>query len=267
MMMMMMTWILAPCRLVGRCQRFGEIYCPHLQGWRWQYVSTKRWHIPLSQHGAKTQNNISLPRSLSSSLSNLFMNLARWKLTVILCIMSLSTMALYLTNRNSVCYVTYSRLQCNETIGHGRSKTTKTETAQRTLLVETESRLISYVLRTLFIHMQIKCSEEYNVRRMSYRTGTFLTYLSPTWKVEIFLTTLTVSKLTCTATFICYLSDWEIGVWRYNKFGASSHGVSTVASWVGVVREGEDGGTLGIDLLLCRWCSSFSMDASICSTS
>jgi hypothetical protein len=40
-MMMMLFWVLAPCRLVGRCQRFGETYCFHLQSWR----------------GAKTQKN------------------------------------------------------------------------------------------------------------------------------------------------------------------------------------------------------------------
>jgi hypothetical protein len=32
--MVMMFWALAPCRLVGRCQRFGVTYCFHLQGWR-----------------------------------------------------------------------------------------------------------------------------------------------------------------------------------------------------------------------------------------
>jgi hypothetical protein len=25
--MMMFFWVLAPCRLVGRCQHFGETYC------------------------------------------------------------------------------------------------------------------------------------------------------------------------------------------------------------------------------------------------
>jgi hypothetical protein len=30
--MMFFFWVLAPCRLVGRCQRFGETYCLHLQG-------------------------------------------------------------------------------------------------------------------------------------------------------------------------------------------------------------------------------------------
>jgi hypothetical protein len=29
---MMLFWVLAPCRLDDRCQRFGEILCLHLQG-------------------------------------------------------------------------------------------------------------------------------------------------------------------------------------------------------------------------------------------
>jgi hypothetical protein len=28
-------WVVTPCRLVGRYQRFGGTYCLHLQGWRW----------------------------------------------------------------------------------------------------------------------------------------------------------------------------------------------------------------------------------------
>jgi hypothetical protein len=31
MTMMMFFWVLEPCRLVGRCQHFGETYCLHLQ--------------------------------------------------------------------------------------------------------------------------------------------------------------------------------------------------------------------------------------------
>jgi hypothetical protein len=30
--MIMMFWDLAPCRSIGRCQRFGEICYRHLQG-------------------------------------------------------------------------------------------------------------------------------------------------------------------------------------------------------------------------------------------
>jgi hypothetical protein len=43
-LMMLLLWVVTPCRLVGRCQRFGETYCLHLQGCRWrQYVFPKRW--------------------------------------------------------------------------------------------------------------------------------------------------------------------------------------------------------------------------------
>jgi hypothetical protein len=31
--MMLFFWVLVPCRLVGRCHRFGEKYCLHRQGW------------------------------------------------------------------------------------------------------------------------------------------------------------------------------------------------------------------------------------------
>jgi hypothetical protein len=58
-MMMKFFWVLAPCRLNGTCQRFGETYCLHLQGWIWwQYVSPKRWNQPTSQHGVTNQNKI-----------------------------------------------------------------------------------------------------------------------------------------------------------------------------------------------------------------
>jgi hypothetical protein len=30
---MIFFWDLVLCRLIGRCQRFGETYCLHLQGW------------------------------------------------------------------------------------------------------------------------------------------------------------------------------------------------------------------------------------------
>jgi hypothetical protein len=73
-------WVVTPCRLVGRHQRFGEKYCLHLQGWnggagkwrayiwleggqalqrwRWsQYVSLKRWYLPTSLHSVTSQSN------------------------------------------------------------------------------------------------------------------------------------------------------------------------------------------------------------------
>jgi hypothetical protein len=31
-MTMLFIWILMLCRLIGRCQHFGETYCLHLQG-------------------------------------------------------------------------------------------------------------------------------------------------------------------------------------------------------------------------------------------
>jgi hypothetical protein len=30
---MLVSWVLAPCGFVDRCQRFGETCCLHLQGW------------------------------------------------------------------------------------------------------------------------------------------------------------------------------------------------------------------------------------------
>jgi hypothetical protein len=46
-------WVVTPCGLVGRFQRFGETYCPHLQGWS----PPKRWYLPTSPHGVTTQEN------------------------------------------------------------------------------------------------------------------------------------------------------------------------------------------------------------------
>jgi hypothetical protein len=73
-MVMLFFWVLAPYRLIGRCQPLdaklesGRIYiglckslhfpASPLQPWRWKkYVSPKRWHLPTSLHGAKIQNN------------------------------------------------------------------------------------------------------------------------------------------------------------------------------------------------------------------
>jgi hypothetical protein len=52
---MMLFWVLTPCRLVGRYQRFGETHCLHLQGG--QDVSPKRWYVPTSLHGVTTHKN------------------------------------------------------------------------------------------------------------------------------------------------------------------------------------------------------------------
>jgi hypothetical protein len=74
---MMFFWVLASCRLVGRCRHFGETYFLHLKAvsisalsqprrWR-QYASPKRWHLPMSLHGAKTQNNIIILTAVKTS--------------------------------------------------------------------------------------------------------------------------------------------------------------------------------------------------------
>jgi hypothetical protein len=48
-MMRMTFWVLAPCRLVGRCQRFEEI-CLHLQGWKPQIsLSEPLWGGNIAQ--------------------------------------------------------------------------------------------------------------------------------------------------------------------------------------------------------------------------
>jgi hypothetical protein len=60
MMMILFICALAPCRLVGRWQCFGETYCLHIvfsPEDEWQYVSPNRWHLSTSLHGAKTQKN------------------------------------------------------------------------------------------------------------------------------------------------------------------------------------------------------------------
>jgi hypothetical protein len=57
---MAMLWVVTPCRLVTRCQRFEETYFLHFRAeGRWRgYVYLKRWYLPTSLHGVTTQNNI-----------------------------------------------------------------------------------------------------------------------------------------------------------------------------------------------------------------
>jgi hypothetical protein len=56
---MMFFWVSAPCRFVGRFQRFEETYCLHLQGWSWrQYVSMKSWNLPASLHVVSKPRNV-----------------------------------------------------------------------------------------------------------------------------------------------------------------------------------------------------------------
>jgi hypothetical protein len=48
-MMMLVFWVKSPCGLIGRYQRFGGTYCPHLQG---------HFYLLTSPHGVTTQNNV-----------------------------------------------------------------------------------------------------------------------------------------------------------------------------------------------------------------
>jgi hypothetical protein len=93
---MKLFWVLAPCRHVGRRQRFGKTYCIHLQGWsgdarKWRDlyrvrgregwgsgpiryqglvfdVSPKRWHLPTRLHATKTPKNfIIIPTAVNTS--------------------------------------------------------------------------------------------------------------------------------------------------------------------------------------------------------
>jgi hypothetical protein len=46
MMTTLFFWVVMQCRLVGRCQFFGETYCLHLQGWSpsnylWDYTTSQ----------------------------------------------------------------------------------------------------------------------------------------------------------------------------------------------------------------------------------
>jgi hypothetical protein len=43
-MTMLFFWVVTPCRLVGRCQRYGETSCPQL-----------RWYLPTRLHGVTNQ--------------------------------------------------------------------------------------------------------------------------------------------------------------------------------------------------------------------
>jgi hypothetical protein len=59
--------VLVPCRLVGRCQRFGETYCLQLQGWRTEtlvstYESTQR--LNPEEHRPQRSVNLKSHRSV-----------------------------------------------------------------------------------------------------------------------------------------------------------------------------------------------------------
>jgi hypothetical protein len=66
-------WVVTPCSLVGRYQRFGEIYSLHLQGWsggagEWRvYIGLEEgqagirpWYLPTSLHVVTIQNIVRL---------------------------------------------------------------------------------------------------------------------------------------------------------------------------------------------------------------
>jgi hypothetical protein len=47
-MLMLVFWVVTPCGLLGRYQRFRGTYCLHLQ-------PMKCWYLPTSPHGVTTQ--------------------------------------------------------------------------------------------------------------------------------------------------------------------------------------------------------------------
>jgi hypothetical protein len=58
-MSMLVFWVLTPCGLERRFQRFGRTSLLHLYSWRCrQYVPPKRWYLPTCSHGVTTQKNI-----------------------------------------------------------------------------------------------------------------------------------------------------------------------------------------------------------------
>lgn len=53
--MVLLSRVLAPCRLVSGLPHYAGTYYLNLQG-----ISAKRWHLPKSLHGDKTQNNTTI---------------------------------------------------------------------------------------------------------------------------------------------------------------------------------------------------------------
>jgi hypothetical protein len=57
----MLYWVLIPRCSVGRCQRFKETYCLHLQGWRPTSMFLRNAvNLPTTPHGVTTKNNIGI---------------------------------------------------------------------------------------------------------------------------------------------------------------------------------------------------------------
>jgi hypothetical protein len=69
-MSMSVFWVVTPCGLRGKYQRFRGTYCLHLQPWIWQYVPLKRWWcLPTSPYGFTVQDCLG---RVSTQLSSLF---------------------------------------------------------------------------------------------------------------------------------------------------------------------------------------------------
>jgi hypothetical protein len=47
----MFFWVLEPYKLAGRCQRFGETYCLHLQGKYFVFLSRTVFYVLLQGRG------------------------------------------------------------------------------------------------------------------------------------------------------------------------------------------------------------------------
>jgi hypothetical protein len=74
--MMLFFLVLASCRLVGRCQRFGDTYCLHIQGWSgdagkwWDVIGLEegkasfptRRQNPEQHHSPHRRENLEVPR-------------------------------------------------------------------------------------------------------------------------------------------------------------------------------------------------------------
>jgi hypothetical protein len=60
-------WLQNCVNYVNHIFKFGLWWIEHSQPWRWRhYVSPKRWHLPTSLHGAKTQNVIIIKKKRSN---------------------------------------------------------------------------------------------------------------------------------------------------------------------------------------------------------
>jgi hypothetical protein len=67
-MMLMLSWVMALCGLVSRCQRLGEIYCLHFQGWS---IFLRNVGMNLRNHTA-LKHNTTQPSDLCFSYVSVF---------------------------------------------------------------------------------------------------------------------------------------------------------------------------------------------------